>query len=96
MSQPIALASSASLSTDYITQKEIPTAMELHDAGKAKLIPVVLEDCRWAKTNLGALQALPEKGKPVNEWKPQSDGWKSIAEGLAAVCQKLMKAKPTR
>ena len=44
------LASSASLSTDYITEIEIPRAMELHKAGKAKVIPIVLEAFRWEET----------------------------------------------
>lgn len=84
----ILLASSAALSTDYITDHEIPKALKLHKAGDMVLVPVVLEDCRWDKTVLGPLNALPEKGKPLNTWKPSSGGWKSVADGLAKVLEK--------
>lgn len=86
----IILASSAALSTDYITTHEIPKAMALHNEDKTIVVPVILEACRWNKTALGALNALPEKGKALNKWKPSSDGWLSVANGLARVCEKLM------
>ena len=86
----IILVSVAALATDYITEHEIPKALELHNAGQTKLVPVILEACRWGKTPLGALNALPEKAKPLSKWKPPSDGWKTISDGLATVFQKLM------
>ena len=87
----IILASSAALATDYITQHEIPKALELHQSNKTVVVPVILEACRWSKTALAALNALPEKGKALNKWKPPSDGWNSVADGLATVFEKLMK-----
>ena len=89
----IILLSSASLSTDYIRSKEIPNAMELHKSGKAKVIPVVLEKCRWEQTPLGPLLALPDKAKPLNKWKPTADGWGLVADGLANVCKNLMRER---
>jgi len=86
----IILASSAALATDYITIHEIPKALKLHQAGETVLVPVILEACRWDKTALGALNALPEKAKPLDTWKPASGGWNSMANGLAKVLQKLM------
>lgn len=86
----IILASSAALATDYITQHEIPRALELHKSDKTVVVPVILEACRWSKTALAALNALPEKGKALNKWKPPSDGWNSVADGLATIFEKLM------
>lgn len=87
----IILASVAALSTDYITEHEIPKALELHAARESIVVPIVLESCRWDKTALGSLNALPEKAKPLNKWKPPSDGWHTVANGLAQVLEKLMK-----
>jgi hypothetical protein len=86
----IVLVSSAALSTDYITRYEIPKALELHKIASAVVVPVILESCRWHKTHLGELNALPEKGNPLKKWKPPSDGWNSVADGLAKICEKLM------
>ena len=57
----IILASVASLSTDYITDHEIPKALELYNAGKTVVVPIILEACRWEKTALGPLNALQKK-----------------------------------
>ena len=86
----VILASTAALSTDYITEHEIPKALQLQDSGKAVVVPLVLEACRWEETALGPLNALPEKGKPLNKWRPQSDGWKTVSDGLAVVLKRLM------
>ena len=86
----IILVSSDALATDYINEHEIPKALELHNAGQTVVVPVILKACRWDKTALGTLHALPEKAKPLNEWPLSSAGWKSIADGLAKVFQKLM------
>src|SRR5262249_52982087 len=86
----IILASVAALSTDYITDHEIPHALKLHTTGKTVVVPVILEACRWDGTALGSLNALPEKAKPLNKWEPRADGWKTVADGLAKVFKKLI------
>jgi internalin A len=75
----IILTSSAALSTDYITDHEIPKAMELHKAGTTVVVPVILEKCRWDKTALGVLNVLPEKARPLNTWARASDAWKTAS-----------------
>ena len=57
------------------------------------MVPIVLEACRWEKTKLGALNALPEKAKPLSQWTRASDAWKCVADGLAVVFQKLMERR---
>ena len=86
----IVLVSVAALATDYITEDEITTALKRHNKGETVVVPVILEACRWDTNGLGELNALPEKAKPLNKWNPPSDGWKTIADGLAKVFQKLM------
>jgi internalin A len=90
------LASTAALATDYITKHEIPKALELHKASETVVVPVILEACRWNNSPLGELNALPEKGKPLNKWKPKSDGWNDVVNGLAKVCKALMEAGSTK
>ena len=31
---------------------------------------------------LGDIQALPTRGKPLNEWRPKSKGWESVLKGI--------------
>src|SRR6478609_7238541 len=76
----------------YIRKTEIPAAMALHGEGKIKVVPIVLESCRWEQTELGTLLALPDKVKAINKWSQRADGWKLIADGLAEVCKGLMES----
>lgn len=90
------LASASALATDYITQHELPRALELQANEKVVFIPIVTESCRWHTWNKGAmgqLNALPEKAKPLNKWRNQADAWSSVADGLVIVCKKLIEAK---
>lgn len=91
----IILVSVAALSTDYITDIEIPKALKLHEAGETVVVPVILEECRWDRTALGPLNALPEKARPLTDFKPQSRGWKTISDGLEKVFKKLMETGGT-
>ena len=90
------LVSDDALATTYITENEIPIALKLHEEGKTVVVPIILKPCRWSdlkcgntKMQLGKLQALPEKGKPVDAWNPQSGAWKSIADGLAKMLKSI-------
>ena len=38
---------------------------------------------------LGEIQALPARGKPLNEWRPRSKGWESVLEGIREVVDKM-------
>jgi hypothetical protein len=81
------------LATGYITEHEIPQTLHRHKAKETVLVPVILEKCRWEKTALAKLNAHPEKGQPLNKWKPQSEGWNSVASGLATVFRRLINRK---
>ena len=50
-----------------------------------RVIPVVLEACDWENHQLSCFEALPHKGKPINEWRPQSKGWQNVVEGIRKV-----------
>ncbi len=54
-----------------------------------RVIPVILEHCDWENHQLSDFQALPDKGKPINEWQPESKGWKSVVDGIRKVVSKM-------
>ncbi|WP_338849223.1 AAA family ATPase [Massilia sp. W12] len=93
----VLLLSNAALATEYIVKHEIPLALSRHDAKLAHFVPVIVEDCRWTEHKSGAgsqlkdLNALPEKGKAINTWRPnQNAGWKSVGDGLARVLKEIL------
>ena len=63
---------------------------ELSDAlgHKIRVIPIILESCDWQDHRLSNIQALPDKGKPINEWKPESKAWQNVVGGIRKVVNK--------
>ena len=57
---------------------------ELTEAGNAKrkVIPIILESCDWQNHQIRYNQALPDKGRPINEWQPESKGWQNVVDGI--------------
>jgi len=87
------LVSTHSLNTDYIWNVEIEAAMRRHEAGTARVIPIILSKCLWTEKDRegnyifppARLNAFPSKGKPINKWADVNDAWDAVAEGVKAV-----------
>ena len=57
------LVSAEFVTSKYVTQYEIPNALQLHDAGRAKVVPVLVRSVIWENSGINHLQALPADGK---------------------------------
>ena len=63
---------------------------------KIRVIPIILENCDWLNHQLNDFQALPDRGLPIDEWKPESKGWQSVVKGIRKIINKLQaQAKPS-
>ena len=47
-----------------------------------RVVPIILEDCDWPNHQLSDFQVLPDKGKPINVWENENQGWQSIVTGI--------------
>lgn len=54
-------------------------------SGNTRVIPIILEDCDWPNHQLSDFQVLPDKGKPISQWYPESRGWQSVLDGIRRV-----------
>ena len=54
-----------------------------------RVIPIILEACDWENHQLSRFEALPHKGKPINEWRPQSKGWQNVVAGVRKVVDEM-------
>ena len=76
------LVSSSFLASDYCWDVETKRAVERHDRGEAKVIPLVLRPCEWHGAPFGKLQALPKDGKAVTSWTNKDEAWTDVALGI--------------
>src|SRR5579884_671244 len=53
------------MASDYCYNKEMQRAIERHERGEARVIPIILRDTLWQIAPFSKLQALPTGAKPV-------------------------------
>jgi len=81
------------LASDYCYDVEMQKAMDLHEAGEARVIPIMIRPCPsgWKKTPFARLQALPRDARPISEWENEDRAWVDVVDGieatLADMCQ---------
>ena len=81
------LVSADFLASDYCYDKEMTRAMERHDAGEARVIPIIVRECNWRSAPFGTLQALPEDGRPVMAFERRDPAWSEIARALEGIAR---------
>lgn len=83
------LVSANFIDSDYCWDIEMTRALERHEAGEAKVIPVIVRDVSWQTAPFGRLNALPVDGKPVDTWRNRDTAWRNIAEGIEAAVEAI-------
>ena len=79
------LVSSDFIASDYCYDVEMGRAMKRHEAGEARVIPVILRNVNWKDAPFAKLQALPKDGKAVMLWGDRDTAWRNVSEGIEAV-----------
>lgn len=83
------LISSDFMASDFAYDIEMKRAMERHDEGEARVIPVIVRDCIWTKAPFSKLQAMPKEGKSVDTWDNKDSAWRNVAEGIEKAATSL-------
>src|SRR5579862_6268056 len=68
--------------SEYSYNNEMKRAMERHEKGEAKVVPIILRPVIWQGAPFGMLQALPAKGKAITTWQNVDAAFVSVAEGI--------------
>ena len=83
------LVSADFIASDYCYDIEMNRALERHQAGEARVIPIIVRDVNWHAAPFGKLQALPKDGKAVTLWPDRDNAWRQVADGIEKVIQEL-------
>ena len=54
-----------------------------------RVIPIILERCDWLDHQLSDFQVLPDKGRPINVWENESEGWQRTVTGIRKVIHQM-------
>lgn len=78
------------MASDYCYSKEMERALERHERGEVRAIPVILRPVDWQITPLGKLQALPKDGKPITTWSIRDNAYLDAARGIRAIVEAFL------
>ncbi|KYF75625.1 hypothetical protein BE11_26860 [Sorangium cellulosum] len=88
------LISADFLASDFCYDVEMQKAIERHERGEARVIPVILDACDWEGAPFGRLTSLPRGGRPVTSWVNQSEAFTDIAKGIRKQVEQLTQNPP--
>ncbi|WP_437760199.1 TIR domain-containing protein [Sorangium sp. So ce1389] len=83
------LVSADFLASDYCFDKEMKRALARHDAGQARVIPVILRKTDWHSAPFARLLALPKDERPVTLWQDRDEAWTDVALGIRRAIEGL-------
>ena len=85
------------MSSDYCYCQEMLRAMERHERGDARVIPVILRPVYWQGAPFGKLQALPTDAKAIisRDWPLLDEAFFDVAEGIRKVALEFSELSPT-
>jgi hypothetical protein len=83
------------LASDYCYDVEMQRALELHRAGEAVIIPIIIRPVDFSDAPFATLLALPTDAKPVTTWANRDEAWLDVARGIRAVCENIRSIRKT-
>lgn len=75
------------LASDYCVEREMQRALQRHDAGEARVVPIIIEPCDWTSSPLRKLKAVPKDGKPVSEWTNENNAYLDVVQELRRILE---------
>ncbi len=88
------LISADFIHSDFCYSIEMKQAIDRHNAGEARVIPIVLRPTDWQGAPFGKLQALPTDGKPITgrSWHNLDEAFLDVVKGIRKAIVDLSKS----
>ena len=90
------LISANFINSKYCYDVEMKRALERHEAGTARVIPVIIRPCDWKGLPFGKLNALPLSGEPIQVANNLDRALTQISQELRKIVQELQGVKPPK
>ena len=87
------LVSANFMASDYCYDIELTRAIERHDRGEARVIPIILRPVDWKSAPFAKLGVLPKDGKPVTLWSDRDEAFLDVELGIRAATSEIRKAR---
>jgi hypothetical protein len=86
----VLLISASFFASDFCYTREMMSALERHEDGTARVIPVIARSCDWKNSDLGKIQALPTDAKAIQSWSDKDEAYMSVVSGLRESLEQMV------
>ena len=83
------LVSADFLASDYCYEVEMKRALERHEAGQARVIPIAVRPADWKGAPFAHVQALPTGARAITTWKDKDEALVDVVTGLRRAIEDL-------
>ena len=83
------LVSADFLASDYCNEVEMKRALERHEMGEARVIPIVVRPVNWNDVPFAHLQPLPDKAKAIRARRDQDQAFVDVVAGIRRAIEDL-------
>lgn len=87
------LISASFIDSEYCWGIELKRALERHDNGEARVIPVVARPVDFTGTPFARLQFLPKQGRAISKWSNRDEAYYDIANGIRQLSRQILAEK---
>ena len=77
------------LADDFCYDQTLNRALQRHEAGQARVIPIHVRPSDWQNTALADLQPLPIDGRAITTWTNEDEAWADVTAGLRRAIEDL-------
>src|SRR5688572_15795224 len=77
------------LASNYCYEKEMTRAIERHEAGDMRIVPIIAEPCEWLQTPLKKFKAAPKDGTAISDWTNPNTAYLNIAGELRRLVENI-------
>lgn len=85
----ILLVSPDFIASDYCYGKELTCALDMHESGTARVLPIIIRPCEWSDAPFSKIQLLPKDGQPISKWGDKDDAWLAVTRQLRVVAEEI-------
>ncbi|WP_254721709.1 toll/interleukin-1 receptor domain-containing protein [Kovacikia minuta] len=79
------------MASDYCYGLEMQQAMQRHEAGTARVIPIILKPVDWKDTPFSKLQVLPRDARPITQWRDRDEAFLDVVQGIRRALELLQR-----
>lgn len=83
----ILLISPDYIANDYCFDREMSQAINQHNEGRSKLVPLLIRPADYKRTPFSHLQCLPRDGRPITEWRNRDRAWVTVIDGIRQIIE---------